>query len=125
MRCFVHNDAQAVGICKNCSKALCLKCCRETDGILVCSSECEESVRSERKARSLANQSLGKAGAAYRQYGHFYAICGVILLAVGLLPWFLAGERGAILAIPFGVACFMAAYWSYRSGKRFTTDEET
>ncbi|MEM2963766.1 MAG: B-box zinc finger protein [Candidatus Anstonellales archaeon] len=36
MRCYRHQEAEAVGICVNCGKAICLDCAREKHGKLVC-----------------------------------------------------------------------------------------
>lgn len=41
MRCYVHPEAEAVGICVRCGRAVCLDCQQERHGRIVCR-ECEE-----------------------------------------------------------------------------------
>jgi hypothetical protein len=36
MKCYVHNDVDAVGTCTSCGKSLCQDCVRTVDGRLVC-----------------------------------------------------------------------------------------
>ncbi len=36
MKCYVHNDVDAVGTCTSCGKSLCQDCVRTVDGKLVC-----------------------------------------------------------------------------------------
>ncbi len=44
MRCFYHPVAEAVGICKNCSRALCSECAGTGTGSLACPNRCERAV---------------------------------------------------------------------------------
>jgi|HubBroStandDraft_1064217.scaffolds.fasta_scaffold425520_1 hypothetical protein len=46
MRCFYHEDKQAVGICKSCGKGVCQECAVDFTKGLACRGHCEESVRS-------------------------------------------------------------------------------
>ncbi|HEY3272170.1 MAG TPA: hypothetical protein VGJ92_00330, partial [Methanocella sp.] len=36
MKCYVHNDVDAVGTCTSCGKALCKDCAQTVDGKIVC-----------------------------------------------------------------------------------------
>lgn len=40
MRCFAHQEVEAVGLCKVCGKGLCPKCARQDCGWLHCGDEC-------------------------------------------------------------------------------------
>ena len=43
MKCYVHDDEEAVGVCKHCSKAVCKKCAVPNDlNFLVCSEICKQ-----------------------------------------------------------------------------------
>jgi hypothetical protein len=44
MECFNHQEAQAVGICKSCFKAVCRNCAVELKNGLACSEECATDV---------------------------------------------------------------------------------
>ena len=45
MRCFYHQDKDAVGSCKSCGKGLCLECAVDLGKGLACRGRCEESTR--------------------------------------------------------------------------------
>lgn len=44
MQCFAHDDAAAVGVCRNCGRGLCRGCAAETPGGLACRGRCEAEV---------------------------------------------------------------------------------
>jgi hypothetical protein len=44
MRCFYHQDKEAVGSCKSCGKALCVECAVDLAKGLACRNRCEERV---------------------------------------------------------------------------------
>jgi prefoldin subunit 5 len=46
MRCFYHEEKQAVGLCKSCGKGICKECAVDLTTALACRGHCEESVRS-------------------------------------------------------------------------------
>ena len=45
MRCFYHQDKDAVGICKFCGKGVCTECAVDLGKGLACRSRCEDSAR--------------------------------------------------------------------------------
>ena len=45
MRCFSHQDKEAVGICKSCGKGVCSECAIDLGKGLACRGRCEESAR--------------------------------------------------------------------------------
>ncbi len=40
MKCFSHNDIDAIGCCSNCNRGVCKDCIVETDNRIYCSSKC-------------------------------------------------------------------------------------
>jgi hypothetical protein len=46
MKCFYHQDRDAVGMCKSCQKGLCPDCAVDLSQGLACKERCEEDVRS-------------------------------------------------------------------------------
>jgi hypothetical protein len=44
MKCFYHQEVDAVGICKNCQRGICPGCAAERDGGLACRHRCEVQV---------------------------------------------------------------------------------
>ena len=61
MLCFTHADVPARGLCKSCSRALCLQCAAEVGKSLACKSRCEADVQvldeMLRKSVEVTNQS--------------------------------------------------------------------
>ena len=45
MRCFYHQDKEAVGTCKSCGKGVCAECAIDLGKGLACRGRCEESTR--------------------------------------------------------------------------------
>jgi hypothetical protein len=46
MRCFYHQDKEAVGLCKSCGKGVCLACAVDFSKGLACRGHCEDKVQS-------------------------------------------------------------------------------
>jgi hypothetical protein len=62
MRCYNHRDKDAIGVCKNCGRGLCVQCAREVDGSVVCTrDQCKEGVAALSELLSGANADVGKA----------------------------------------------------------------
>lgn len=47
MKCYVHEDTEAVGFCTRCGKAICSQCTMEVDGKTVCK-PCVEAMASQK-----------------------------------------------------------------------------
>jgi hypothetical protein len=45
MRCFYHQDKEAVGTCRSCGKGVCIECAVDLGKGLACRSRCEETAR--------------------------------------------------------------------------------
>ncbi len=56
MRCFKHNDAEAVGICRNCLKGVCKECAIEVKNGIVCSDSCAEVINAYKKEHPVRAQ---------------------------------------------------------------------
>ena len=46
MKCFYHNETDAVGICKNCNKGICIECAVDVGNGIACKGDCEKEVMS-------------------------------------------------------------------------------
>jgi len=58
MRCFYHQDKEAVGLCKSCAKGVCAECAVDLGNALACRNRCEERAQSIIKIQDHAIQSL-------------------------------------------------------------------
>ena len=91
MRCYYHQDKEAVGSCKSCGKGLCPDCAVDVGKGLACRGHCEEDVRavialidrniklSPQTARILESSRKVRSGAAT-----FNLVIGAIFIAWGL-----------------------------------------
>src|SRR5258707_363132 len=61
MRCFYHQDKEAVGLCKSCAKALCAECAVDLGTALACRNRCEERARAIAQVQDRGIQSLTPA----------------------------------------------------------------
>lgn len=44
MKCFVHQSADAVGLCRNCSRGVCAECAADRPSGIACQGRCEQAV---------------------------------------------------------------------------------
>lgn len=65
MKCFNHANTDAVGLCKNCYKALCHDCCVMYDTSLACKEACEEKVK---LLNTFYDQNI------YNRYNHTFIV---------------------------------------------------
>jgi hypothetical protein len=91
MRCYYHQDKEAVGSCKSCGKGLCPDCAADVGKGLACRGHCEEDVRavvalidrniqlSPKTAQILESSRKVRSGAAI-----FNLVVGMVFIAWGL-----------------------------------------
>jgi len=91
MRCYYHQDKEAVGSCKSCGKGLCPDCAADVGKGLACRGHCEDDVRavitlidrniklSPKTAQILESSRKVRSSAAT-----FNLVIGVIFIAWGL-----------------------------------------
>ncbi len=67
MKCFTHQQTDAVGICKYCAKGACLACALDTGSGLACSEACNTHIVRLAELMKSANAaaSINKQGAGY------------------------------------------------------------
>lgn len=56
MKCYIHQDIDAVGTCTNCGKTVCQVCASEVDGKVVCK-QCVEKIAGQAQAQTQASSS--------------------------------------------------------------------
>jgi hypothetical protein len=118
MRCYYHQDRDAVGLCKSCGKGLCADCQTDLGQGLACKARCEERVRG---LIALIEHSVRAAPAAQtllRLNRRNWVWLGVFVLLMGAVITVLStvDERirlviplGALLSL-FGVGLLVFAW---------------
>lgn len=115
MKCYYHHAHDTVGLCARCSRALCVACASEVNGVLACRDRCEDDIRQLQENNSMkAQQSevAGRGAAAgmgtllglmlavpgayglwlgWQQHFAFYYVPGGISFGLGLLVLVLIG----------------------------------
>jgi hypothetical protein len=91
MRCFYHQDREAIGTCKSCGKGLCPDCAVDLGKGLACRDRCEQDVRAvialvERNIQLQPTTTrLIQAGGSARWAGSiFFLASGAVFLYFGL-----------------------------------------
>ncbi len=78
MRCFTHQDKEAVGICKACNKGICVDCAADLGHSLSCkSSSCEEKSH-------LMDSTLKRSMAILRGSKRFASVTPIYCAVMGL-----------------------------------------
>ena len=104
MKCYYHNESDAVGFCKACTKGLCTECAVDVGYGLACKDTCEDQVRAVN-----ANIERGKKG--YKLTAGAMAILGIVLLLMGSF-------RSYADFIFFGIVCLLIAVLYYRFARK-------
>ncbi len=88
MRCYQHQDHEAVGICKACQKAVCQTYARDTGRGLACSDECVNEVSATNQIidRSKQIYSIGTKTRLPATGILFYLFFALVFSGFGLFP---------------------------------------
>ncbi len=80
MRCFVHRDAEAVGVCRCCSKGMCAACAMPVTNGIACSDACRPIAEkiAQLQLVALRNQGLHRAQRVIQP------VMATLLTAIGL-----------------------------------------
>ena len=115
MHCYYHQDVEAVGLCKSCSRGLCAACAADVGNGLACRGRCEEEVKAVNRVIGRNKTAYEKTSGAYARVGAFYAIVGAAFLAAGVLDW-----RGmAWILIPAGGIFLLSALLHFVTGRKY------
>lgn len=103
MKCYYHQDVDAVGLCKACSKGVCAQCATDIGGGLACAATCITQVRS---INSLIKSNT-KAASLNRRATYLWPAFLVILGAVFIIAPLLQGESIEAFPLVAGSTFFL------------------
>jgi hypothetical protein len=114
MRCFYHEDKEAVGSCKSCGRGLCRECAVEFPKGLACRGHCEADAQA---VIQLVDRSIQLSTTSSRtvQQGRGVRFgAGIFHIAIGVL-FFFGGLKDHLLVITLlGVGVFAyGVYWIF------------
>ena len=110
MKCFVHNEIDAIGICKRCNKGLCSECAVDLGKGLACKGPCENDVQKLIEAETISMGVYQKID--QRNFGISILFCalGAMFLFMGIYS---EGYFTKILGVPF----LIYGIFSFAKGK--------
>jgi hypothetical protein len=124
MRCFNHQASEAVGLCKNCLKAICPDCLVDVGDGLACRGPCENEVRINNELMLRSRSAYKSAGSIYKGSAWALALFGVLVLGLSFVVDRLAppGARNVlyVFLLAGGALLLFCAVWYYFVGKGFT-----
>jgi hypothetical protein len=88
MKCFNHNESDAVGLCKHCNKGICPVCLTDTGDGLACEGKCADQVRAVNK---LISNNLNATKAF--KFGRFLLPGFFISMGLVMIVSVLGGSR--------------------------------
>jgi hypothetical protein len=114
MKCFNHSSVDAIGICKNCNKGLCVDCLTEIEDGIACTSTCVEKVRDLNNLIDANKRSRSVTSGAYYRNAIIYALLGAVFLFFGSVE----GQMRTFL-IPAAFVFFVGAMLAFNSGSKY------
>jgi len=119
MKCFNHNNNEAIGICVNCGKALCNACITKSEkDKITCSDACARSITKFENTIDIIQSKTLKQNrtAAYGCY-----VSGAIFSSFGAFHLFFAKSYFAplgIFLIVLGMAFFLWGTWYLKTANK-------
>jgi hypothetical protein len=117
MKCFYHPQIDAVAICKNCSKGLCMECVADVGNGVACKGKCEAEVQAVNQMIQRGIRAKNVSGYYYKRLAAIFALIGLSTIAISLLS-LKDGNSKSIVFIPVGLISLFAAYFYFSMSKK-------
>ena len=120
MKCFNHDTADAVAICKNCNRAICHACAADVGNGIACRGSCEDEVRAVNALIRRNQTTSQKTGYAYQRNAIICALLGAVFAYLSVDAY--QSGRSSLLVVTAGSALifFLAAFFNYSTSRKFT-----
>jgi hypothetical protein len=119
VRCYIHSEHEAVGICKACGKGLCRDCAVDLGHGLACHGEHEQRVAAVEAMVSRAARVQKTAGRARYGTAAFLGFMGIVFTGYGLMQT--GKDKFLILLgvgfLAYGAYAFVANRRAYGANK--------
>lgn len=123
MKCYYHPAAEAVALCKSCSRALCHECCADVPPGSACKGRCEEDVEALNLVIQRSKTAYQKTGSAYRRQAYWTLAMGLVFIVLGIAPVIMGkGYATAVMAV-LGVLFLFASFSSFRSSREISSSD--
>ena len=118
MKCYYHNESDAVGTCKSCGKGLCPDCAADVGNGIACKNHCEEEVLAVNDLIERNKAAYKKVRGIYSRNAVPYALLGGLFVLLGLGLSFKDLIFGFVVVL-MGAIMLVGAILTYQSGKKF------
>lgn len=124
MKCFYHEQRDAVALCKSCHRGLCPDCVSDVPPGVACREKCEDEVRAvncmlEQGKRSFrANRKLLRSAAVVP------FVFGVVFLGWGGVLIKDSNNGSAIVPLGIGILMLFWAITTFRNARNFSDNTE-
>lgn len=82
MKCFQHQNSDAIGICANCGKGCCPNCVISSEPVISCSADCKQSIEENRQ---ILERTKIMYGIGQHQRKHTISTQVILFTVMGLL----------------------------------------
>jgi hypothetical protein len=119
MKCFNHEGADAVAICKNCNKALCHACTVDVGNGLSCVGPCEQEVTALNELIRRNRTAAQRTSYAYRRNAIVCILLAMIFIYLSVDAF--QSNKSPLLVVTVGsaVVFLLAAFFNYTAGQKF------
>ncbi|HEX8185357.1 MAG TPA: hypothetical protein VF747_11410 [Blastocatellia bacterium] len=119
MKCYNHDAADAVAICKNCNKALCRVCAADVGNGIACRNSCEQEVISLNELVKRNKTVSQKTSYAYQRNAVISLLLALVFIYLSLDAY--RENRHPLLIMTAGSALIflLAAFFNYSTSKKF------
>lgn len=119
MKCFNHEGADAVAICKNCNKGLCHACAVDVGNGVSCAGACEQEVAALNELIRRNRTAAQRTSYAYRRNAIVCILLAMIFIYLSVDAF--QSNRSPLLVVTAGsaVVFLLAAFFNYSAGQKF------
>ena len=119
MKCFNHDPADAIAICKNCNKALCRACAVDVGNGMACLNSCEQEVIAVNELVQRNKTAFQRTSYAYQRNALVSLLLALVLAYLGFNAYRENNQTVLIMTAGSAIIFFLAAFFNYSTGKKF------
>ena len=101
MRCFYHQEREAVGICSSCRRGICDECARDIGKSIACSGQCEEDVAGD-EAMKPTMETIQTQVKEFDSVLIMFGVMGLLAIVWSLPSYIIYHERDTVQSLSLG-----------------------
>ena len=120
MKCYRHQDLDAIGICKSCSKGVCPQCAALVDGSIACINACEDDVATLNYMIARGNKMYKNLDKQCRKSIIINGIGGMFFMGLGM---YFSDRTMSSLLIGLGLIMLVISFVSFVQSRRLSEED--